>query len=85
MGSGERRAEVNFGEGEGVGQRRHFQDPSEPIYTEPSLFERSRSLRSMATDFRRVVHPTEPSELHRTQPTEEAIGSNCDDTQRAVL
>lgn len=25
-----------------------FQDPSEPIYTDPSLFERSRSLRSIA-------------------------------------
>ncbi|XP_072162409.1 LOW QUALITY PROTEIN: uncharacterized protein nompA [Bemisia tabaci] len=27
---------------------RVFQDPSEPIYTDPSLFERSRSLRSIA-------------------------------------
>ncbi|XP_073994788.1 no mechanoreceptor potential A isoform X2 [Rhodnius prolixus] len=27
---------------------RHFEDPSEPIYTDPSLFERSRSLRSIA-------------------------------------
>lgn len=25
---------------------RAFEDPSEPIYTDPSLFERSRSLRS---------------------------------------
>lgn len=25
-----------------------FEDPSEPIYTDPSLFERSRSLRSIA-------------------------------------
>ncbi|KAH7970937.1 hypothetical protein HPB49_016923 [Dermacentor silvarum] len=24
-----------------------FEDPSEPIYTDPSLFERSRSLRSL--------------------------------------
>lgn len=27
---------------------RGFDDPSEPIYTDPSLFERSRSLRSIA-------------------------------------
>lgn len=27
---------------------RAFEDPSEPIYTDPSLFERSRSLRSIA-------------------------------------
>uniref|UniRef100_A0A8W7P3G9 No mechanoreceptor potential A n=1 Tax=Anopheles coluzzii TaxID=1518534 RepID=A0A8W7P3G9_ANOCL len=27
-----------------------FDDPSEPIYTDPSLFERSRSLRSIAVD-----------------------------------
>jgi len=85
MGNEERRSEVNFGEGEGVGQRRHFQDPSEPIYTEPSLFERSRSMRSTATDFRRVVHHSDPTELRRTQPTEETSSNNCDDIQRAVL
>uniref|UniRef100_A0A0K8U2Z1 Uncharacterized protein n=1 Tax=Bactrocera latifrons TaxID=174628 RepID=A0A0K8U2Z1_BACLA len=27
-----------------------FEDPSEPIYTDPSLFERSRSLRSLTTE-----------------------------------
>lgn len=26
---------------------RKFDDPSEPIYTDPSLFERSRSMRSV--------------------------------------
>ncbi len=30
------------------GRRRGFEDPSEPIYTDPSLFERSRSLRSIS-------------------------------------
>ncbi|XP_057373812.1 uncharacterized protein LOC130694749 isoform X2 [Daphnia carinata] len=66
---GDRQTELDFGEGEAAdatstrkGQQktsRVFQDPSEPIYTEPSLFERSRSLRSMAaTDLRRVVHRT---------------------------
>jgi hypothetical protein len=30
------------------GSRPTFDDPSEPIYTDPSLFERSRSLRSIA-------------------------------------
>ncbi|XP_067634025.1 uncharacterized protein nompA isoform X3 [Eurosta solidaginis] len=34
-----------------------FEDPSEPIYTDPSLFERSRSLRSLTTD-------SEADELH---------------------
>lgn len=32
----------------GIPGGRHFEDPSEPIYTDPSLFERSRSLRSIA-------------------------------------
>lgn len=32
----------------GVGGSKGFEDPSEPIYTDPSLFERSRSLRSIA-------------------------------------
>ena len=27
---------------------RKFDDPSEPIYTDPSLFERSRSMRSVS-------------------------------------
>lgn len=31
-----------------VGGGKGFEDPSEPIYTDPSLFERSRSLRSIA-------------------------------------
>lgn len=31
-----------------VGGSKGFEDPSEPIYTDPSLFERSRSLRSIA-------------------------------------
>lgn len=31
-----------------VGGGKGFADPSEPIYTDPSLFERSRSLRSIA-------------------------------------
>ncbi|PNF26529.1 hypothetical protein B7P43_G13971 [Cryptotermes secundus] len=31
-----------------AGNARTFDDPSEPIYTDPSLFERSRSLRSIA-------------------------------------
>jgi len=30
------------------GAGKEFEDPSEPIYTDPSLFERSRSLRSIA-------------------------------------
>lgn len=30
-----------------------FEDPSEPIYTDPSLFERSRSLRSIAVSQKR--------------------------------
>ncbi len=64
---GDRQTELDFGEGEAaeatVSRReqpkRVFQDPSEPIYTEPSLFERSRSLRSVAaSDLRRVVHRT---------------------------
>lgn len=37
------------GSGSGRGARRSiFGDPSEPIYTDPSLFERSRSLRSIS-------------------------------------
>ncbi|XP_055629056.1 uncharacterized protein LOC129770335 [Toxorhynchites rutilus septentrionalis] len=32
------------------GSKNEFDDPSEPIYTDPSLFERSRSLRSIAVD-----------------------------------
>ncbi|XP_038119650.1 uncharacterized protein LOC6030862 isoform X6 [Culex quinquefasciatus] len=32
------------------GAKNDFDDPSEPIYTDPSLFERSRSLRSIAVD-----------------------------------
>jgi len=67
---GDRQTELDFGEGEVADravsrkgqhkqQSRAFQDPSEPIYTEPSLFERSRSLRSVAaSDLRRVVHRT---------------------------
>lgn len=35
------------GGGSGSGGK-GFEDPSEPIYTDPSLFERSRSLRSIA-------------------------------------
>ncbi|KAL1129937.1 hypothetical protein AAG570_012881 [Ranatra chinensis] len=34
--------------------RRIFEDPSEPIYTDPSLFERSRSLRSIAVTSHRA-------------------------------
>merc|ERR1711902_2315 len=30
--------------------RRAFQDPSEPIYTDPSLFERSRSMSSLSPE-----------------------------------
>ena len=69
---GDRQTELDFGEGEAselATSRREqqtrnkssrvFPDPSEPIYTEPSLFERSRSLRSVAApDLRRVVHRT---------------------------
>lgn len=36
-----------------------FEDPSEPIYTDPSLFERSRSLRSIAISSKRRKSPTE--------------------------
>lgn len=32
-----------------------FEDPSEPIYTDPSLFERSRSLRSIAVSPKRQL------------------------------
>lgn len=32
----------------GISGSKGFEDPSEPIYTDPSLFERSRSLRSIA-------------------------------------
>ncbi|ENN72024.1 hypothetical protein YQE_11315, partial [Dendroctonus ponderosae] len=32
-----------------------FEDPSEPIYTDPSLFERSRSLRSIAVSAKRRI------------------------------
>ncbi|XP_017767802.1 PREDICTED: uncharacterized protein LOC108556286 isoform X2 [Nicrophorus vespilloides] len=34
-----------------------FEDPSEPIYTDPSLFERSRSLRSIAVSQKRRHSP----------------------------
>lgn len=34
-----------------------FEDPSEPIYTDPSLFERSRSLRSIAVSPKRRKSP----------------------------
>ncbi|XP_066249102.1 uncharacterized protein nompA [Euwallacea similis] len=34
-----------------------FEDPSEPIYTDPSLFERSRSLRSIAVSAKRRKSP----------------------------
>lgn len=34
-----------------------FEDPSEPIYTDPSLFERSRSLRSIAVSPKRRRSP----------------------------
>lgn len=34
-----------------------FEDPSEPIYTDPSLFERSRSLRSIAVSQKRKISP----------------------------
>ncbi|XP_065340307.1 uncharacterized protein nompA isoform X4 [Cloeon dipterum] len=37
------------------GSRPTFDDPSEPIYTDPSLFERSRSLRSIAASQAAVV------------------------------
>lgn len=41
--------DVGVGGGVGAGVvGRGFEDPSEPIYTDPSLFERSRSLRSIA-------------------------------------
>lgn len=33
-----------------------FEDPSEPIYTDPSLFERSRSLRSISVSQKRRQH-----------------------------
>ncbi|XP_069964888.1 uncharacterized protein nompA isoform X3 [Bactrocera oleae] len=33
-----------------VSTSHQFEDPSEPIYTDPSLFERSRSLRSLTTE-----------------------------------
>ncbi|XP_060519493.1 uncharacterized protein LOC132697826 isoform X2 [Cylas formicarius] len=35
-----------------------FEDPSEPIYTDPSLFERSRSLRSIAVTPKRRKSPS---------------------------
>lgn len=34
-----------------------FEDPSEPIYTDPSLFERARSLRSIAVSNKRRLSP----------------------------
>lgn len=34
-----------------------FEDPSEPIYTDPSLFERSRSLRSISVSQKRRLSP----------------------------
>ena len=77
---------MDFGEGEvadralsrkGKPKQQVFQDPSEPIYTEPSLFERSRSLRSVAaSDFRRVVHRTTAE-----QPTIKEVP----DTESAAL
>jgi hypothetical protein len=85
---GDRQTELDFGEGEvaerALGrkgqqkqQTRVFQDPSEPIYTEPSLFERSRSLRSVAaSDLRRVVHRT---------TTEQPAIKEVPDTESAAL
>lgn len=35
-----------------------FEDPSEPIYTDPSMFERSRSLRSIAVSSKKRKSPT---------------------------
>lgn len=81
---GDRQTEIDFGEGETTEttssrrgqtrQTRAFQDPSEPIYTEPSLFERSRSLRSVAaSDLRRVVHRTaEQPAIKEVSDTESA-------------
>jgi len=46
-GSANPSAMVVGGGGDGGGGK-GFEDPSEPIYTDPSLFERSRSLRSIA-------------------------------------
>jgi hypothetical protein len=83
---GDRQTELDFGEGEVADrvlgrrgqqkqQSRVFQDPSEPIYTEPSLFERSRSLRSVAaSDLRRVVHrtPAEQTPIKEVPDTESA-------------
>ena len=69
---------VDFGEGEVMPQRlqRIFQDPSEPIYTEPSLFERSRSLRSVtASDFGRILRPNGATNA----------AAPAADTDRAVL
>ncbi|KAB0804664.1 hypothetical protein PPYR_01634 [Photinus pyralis] len=37
-----------------------FEDPSEPIYTDPSLFERSRSLRSIAVSQKRKLSSHQP-------------------------
>jgi hypothetical protein len=40
-----------------LGGNKRFQDPSEPIYADPSLFERSRSLRSVSpSDCGRLRH-----------------------------
>lgn len=69
------RTEVDFGEGEMPARlQRIFQDPSEPIYTEPSLFERSRSLRSVTpSDFGRVLRiPEQPAAANETE-TERAV------------
>ena len=83
----DRRTELDFGEGEQhlpsrggkQQQQRVFQDPSEPIYTEPSLFERSRSLRSVAaTDLRRVVQRS-------TADQQSAIKEVSTDTESAAL
>ncbi|XP_030766535.1 uncharacterized protein LOC115890446 [Sitophilus oryzae] len=38
-----------------------FEDPSEPIYTDPSLFERSRSLRSIAVSAKRRLAAHQPN------------------------
>jgi len=81
----DRQTEIDFGEGESSVSGRGpvnkvFQDPSEPIYTEPSLFERARSLRSVvASDLRRVVHRT------AEQPTATNQVPVVDNTESAAL
>lgn len=44
-----------------TGRRRGFEDPSEPIYTDPSLFERSRSLRSISVGLSQAEYDIEDS------------------------